>query len=102
MPFVVLVAAVAIRRLEGDRRGLSLALGVAVGLAALFFVSNALLGVTLAAAISWQHLARRETRRAAASVAAIAAGMTLAAGPPLLAAWLPRAHTIGFVDWLTR
>ena len=102
MPFVVLVAAVAIRRLEGDRRGLSLALGVAVGLAALFFVSNALLGVTLAAAISWQHLARRETRRAAASVAAIAAGMTLAAGPPLLAAWLPRAQTIGLLDWLTR
>jgi hypothetical protein len=102
MPLVVLVAALAVRRIEEDRRGLSLLLGVAVGLAALCFVSNALLGVTLAAAISWRHLTRREPRRAAASVAAIAAGMTLAAGLPLLAAWLPRVHAVGFVDWLTR
>ena len=102
MPAVVLVMAVAIRRLEGDRRGRSLLLGVAVGLAALCFVSNALLGVTLAAAIAWRHLARREPRRAAASAAAIAAGMTLAAAPPLLGAWLARAHEISFFEWLTR
>lgn len=102
MPLVVLVAAAAVRRIEEDRRGRSLPVGVAAGLAALRFVSNALLGVTLAAALAWRHLRRREARRAAASVAAIAAGMTLAAGPPLLAAWLPRAHAIGFFDWLTR
>ena len=102
MPFVVLVAAVAVRRLEGNRRGLSLALGVAVGLAALCFVSNALLGVTLAGAVAWRHLARRELRPAAASTAAIAAGMTLAAAPPLLAAWLARTDAIGFFTWLTR
>jgi hypothetical protein len=99
MPFVVAVAWLALACLERPTFGRSLALGVAVGLAALTFISNLLLGIALAIVLSVWHLRRREPGLAVRNAAALGLGTALAAGSVLLLAW---PGTPGFLDWLIR
>jgi hypothetical protein len=99
MPFVVAVAWLALVYFERPTFGRSLALGGAVGLAALTFISNLLLGIALAIVLSVWHLHRREPRLAMGNAAGLGLGTALVAGSVLLLAW-PGAP--GFLDWLIR
>ncbi|MEA2601769.1 MAG: hypothetical protein QOF89_2761 [Acidobacteriota bacterium] len=99
MPFVVAVAWLALIYLERPTFGRILALGVAVGLAALTYISNLLLGVALGVVLSVWHLRRREPRLAMRNAVALGLGTALAAGPVFLLAW-PGAP--GFLAWLIR
>jgi len=99
MPFVVAVAWLALAYVERASFGRSLALGAAVGLAALTFISNLLLGVTLGGAFLVWHLRRREPGSGVRDAGALGLGTALAAGPVLLLAW---PGDPGFFDWLIR
>ena len=102
MPFVVLVAWAALRYLERPSYGRALAIGVAVGLATLTFISNLALGIALAVALAAWHLGKREARLGIGSALSLGLGAALTAGPVFLGAWrtVPGAH--GFLGWLTR
>ncbi len=102
MPFVVAVAWLALLHLERPSFGRGLALGAAVGLAALTFISNLILGAAVALALAAWHLRRRETRLAAASAVAVGLGAALAAGPVFLLAWRGSPGSPGLLEWLTR
>jgi hypothetical protein len=99
MPFVVAVAWLALVYLERPSFGRSLALGAAVGLAALTFISNLLLGMALAVVLAVWHLRRREPRLAMGNAAGLGLGAALVAGSVLLLAW---PGDPGFLDWLIR
>ena len=99
MPFVVAVAWLALVYVERPSFGRSLALGAAVGLAALTFISNLLLGVALGLALLVWHLRRREPGSGVRNAGALGLGTALAAGPVLLLAW---PGDPGFFDWLIR
>ncbi len=101
MPFVVAMAWLALLYLERPSSGRCLILGVAVGLAALTFISNLLLGVTVAVALAAWHLWRRETRLAVTSAATVGLGAALAAGPVFLLAWISSPGSPGLLEWLT-
>lgn len=101
MPFVVLVAWTALRYLEGPSPGRSLAIGAAVGLATVAFISNLVLGATLTAATAVWHLRRREARLAAMSAASLGLGAALTAGPVFSSVWLTVESRPGFLGWLT-
>jgi hypothetical protein len=101
MPFVVAVAWLSLRHRERPSSGRGLALGVAVGLAALTFISNLLLGATVAMALAAWHLRRRETRLAVTSAAAVGFGAALAAGPVFLLAWIASPGHPSLIEWLT-
>jgi hypothetical protein len=87
MPLLVGLAAALPYCLErgGFRR--SLAAGALAGGAALCMISNALLGVTAAAALGAWHLAQGERRAAGRTAAGVLAGLLLAGGSGLGAAW---------------
>ena len=101
MPFVVAIAWLALACRERPAFGRGLALGAAAGLAALTFISNLLIGAAVTLLLGWQ-LRRREARRAVTTAAAVGLGTALAAGLPLLIAWLATARSSGFLGWLTR
>ena len=101
MPFVILVAWDALRYLEKPSFGRALAIGAAVGLATLTFISNLALGLTLAAAIAAWHLWRREARLATTSAASLGLGAALTAGPVFLGVWRTVQGAPGFLGWLT-
>jgi Dolichyl-phosphate-mannose-protein mannosyltransferase len=101
MPFVVAMAWTALRYLERPSFGRALTLGAAVGLSALTFISNLILGAALAVALAVWHLWRREVRLAVRSTAAIGIGAVLAGGPIFLAVWLHTQGAPGFFAWLT-
>lgn len=99
MPAVVAVAWAALRAVERPGLRRALALGAAVALSALAFVSNLVVGAALAAVLVARHVVRREWRRAFASAGGIGLGAALVALPPLLAAW-SRAAGVDFFAWL--
>jgi hypothetical protein len=99
MPFVVAVAWLALVYLDRPSFGRSLALGAAVGLAALTFISNLLLGVALAVVLAVWHLRRREPGLAMGNATGLGIGATLVAGSVLLLAW---PGDPGFLDWIIR
>jgi hypothetical protein len=102
MAFVVAMAWLALVYLERPSLRWSLALGAAVGLAALTFISNLLLGVALGLVLMVWHLRRREPRTAITSAVGLGLGTALAAGPVFLLAWRLSPGSPGFVAWLTR
>jgi hypothetical protein len=102
MPFVVAVAWLALLHLERPSFGRGLALGAAVGVAILTFISNLVLGATVALALVAWHLRRREARLAVASALAVGLGAALAAGPVFLFAWRGSPGSPGLLEWLTR
>jgi hypothetical protein len=102
MPFVVAVAWLALAYLERPASGRALALGAAAGLAALTFISNLLLGATVALALAALHLRRREARLAVTTGGAAGLGAALAAGPVVLLAWIGSPGNPGLLEWLTR
>lgn len=102
MPFVVAVAWLALLHLARPSFGRDLALGAAVGLSALAFISNLLLGVTVTLALAVWHLRRREARLAVASAVGVGLGAALTAGPILLLVWRGSPGSPGFLAWLTR
>ncbi len=99
MPFVVALAWLALAYLERPSFGRSLALGAAVGLAALTFISNLLLGIALGVVLSAWHLRRWEPRLALGGAVGLGLGSALVAGSVLLLAW---PGTPRFLDWLIR
>ncbi len=102
MPFVVAIAWLALACRERPSFGRGLALGAAAGLAALTFISNLLIGAAVTLLLLGGQLRRREPRRAVATAVAVGLGTALAAGLPLLVAWLGTASSSGFLGWLTR
>jgi hypothetical protein len=105
MPFVVAIAWLALACRERPSFPRGLALGAAAGLAALTFISNLLIGAAVTLLLIGCQLRRRELRRAATTAGAVGLGTTLAAGLPLLLAWLGTAASAGsssFFGWLTR
>jgi hypothetical protein len=101
MPFVVALAWTAILYLERPSLGRALAIGATTGLAALAFVSNLLIGATVAAVLAVWHVSRREPHFAARSTAAVGLGAVLAAGPILFMTWLRSQDAPAFLSWLT-
>jgi hypothetical protein len=102
MPFVVAIAWLALACLARPSFGRGLALGAAAGLAALTFISNLLIGAAVTLLLIGWQLRRREPRRAAMTAGAVGLGTALAAGLPLLLAWLRIARSSSFFGWLTR
>lgn len=102
MPFVVAVAWLALIYLERPSHGRGMAVGAAVGLAALTFISNLLLGIALGVVLVIWHLGRREARQAFVGAAGLGLGAALAAGPVFLLAWSLSPGSPGFLAWLTR
>lgn len=102
LPFVVAVAWLALVYLERPSFGRSVALGVAVGLATLTFVSNLIIGIALGVVLSAWHLHRRELGRATGNAAALALGTAGSFIPVFFLAWLFARGEAGFFDWLTR
>lgn len=102
MPFVVLAATMALRSLEKPALSRALALGAAVGIAGLGFISNLLLGPSIALCLAGWHLRRREGRRAVQAVAGIGIGSAAVAGSALLAVWASSPAPVTFLDWMTR
>ena len=100
MPFVVFVAWRALVCLERPTFRSNLALGAAVGLAALAYISNLGLGAALGIALSLWHQHRGEARVGLRNVVALALGTALLAGPVLLLAWFGTDSDVGFPDWL--
>ncbi len=88
MPFVVALAWLALVYQARPSFGRGLALGAAAGLAALTFISNLLIGAAVTLLLIGWQLRRRELRRAATTAGAVGLGTALAAGLPLLSAWL--------------
>ena len=74
LPFLVAVAWLALVYLDRPSIGGSVALGVAVGLATLTFISNLIIGIALGVVLSAWHLHRRELGRAMGNAAALALG----------------------------
>jgi hypothetical protein len=101
MPFLVAVAWLTLLYLERPSSRRCLILGMAVGLAALTFISNLLLGATVAVVLAAWHLRRRETRLAVTSAATVGLGVALAAGPVFLLAWISSPGSPGLLEWLT-
>lgn len=101
MPFLVAVAWLALLSLEREDPGLPFALGTAVGVAGLAFVSNLLLVITLAALLAGRHLRERGPRRAVVTAATVGVGALLAAGPPLVAAWRASGARGSLLTWLS-
>lgn len=99
MPAVVAIAWAALRAVERPGLRRALALGAAVALSALAFVSNLVVGAALAVALAARHAVRRERLLALASVGGIGLGAALVALPPLLVAW-SRAAGKDFLVWL--
>jgi hypothetical protein len=105
MPFVVAIAWLALLCRARPSFGRGLALGAAAGLAALTFISNLLIGAAMTLLLIASELRRRAPRRAATTAAAVGLGTALAAGVPLLFAWLgtaASAESSSFLAWLTR
>lgn len=102
MPFVALIAWAALHYLEKPSLGRALAIGAAVGLATLAFISNLALGATLAVAVAVWHLRRRETRLALGSAISLGLGAAMTAGPVFFGAWLSHSGSFGFLAWLTQ
>ena len=102
LPFVVAVAWLALVYLDRPSIGGSVALGVAVGLATLTFISNLIIGIALGVVLSAWHLHRRELGRAMGNAAALALGTAGSSIPVFFLAWLFARGEVGFFDWLTR
>lgn len=100
MPFVVLVAWQALICLERPTMRSNLVLGMAVGLAALAYISNLGLGAALGIALLLWHPRQREGRLALRNLVALALGATLLAGPVLLLVWSGTDRDPGLLDWL--
>lgn len=105
LPFVVAFAGEALRLFARPTLSRGLRAGVAIGLATLCFVSNILLGASLALALLWgpcvevsRRAARREVRRAAAGLAAAA---LLVIAPVFLLAAPHQSGAAGGLSWLT-
>lgn len=101
MPFVVAMAWTALLFLERPSPGRALALGIAVGFAALTFISNLVIGAAVAAALLIWHLWRCGLRLAVRSAAAVGIGAALAAGPVFFVVWLRIQEAPSFLAWLT-
>lgn len=102
MPFVILVAWAALRYLENPSFGRALAIGAAVGLSTLTFISNLALGITLALGLTAWHLGKREARMAVGSAVSLGLGVALTAGAVFLGVWWMAEGAPGFLAWLTR
>ena len=101
MPFLVLSAAAVAHYAARPSWRLGLGVGAAVGLAALAFVSDALLAPALALTIGVWHVRRREGRAAVGAAVAIGLGAVLVAGVGFLLAWAGAAPPgVGLLHWV--
>ncbi len=100
MPFVVAMAWAALLCLERPSFGRTFALGATVGLAALAFISNLVLGAAVTAVLVVRHLRRRERRLVMRSAAAVGLGVLVIAGPVFLGGWLRSGGRSSFLAWL--
>lgn len=102
LPWIVLMAIVTLRYVRHPRMPHALLLGAATGMAALFTISNVLLGAALGCAIASWHVYHHEWKPARQFLAAISLGTVgVAATVFLFAWWLFIPHQVGLVHWLT-
>lgn len=101
MPFLVLGAAAALRHFSEPKPLHALAVGAAVGLASLVFVSNSLLAFTLAGGLALSVGFGRDRRRALETVLWVGLGAAVVAGGVFLVTWhAVAASTTPFLHWL--
>ena len=102
MPALAAAVALALAWHRRPSTGRAFSLGVAIGVATLTFVSNALIGAAIAAALVTPLLGRATIRRGLFTAGAIGAGVLLTAGPLFALAWASSAEGRPFLAWLTR
>ena len=100
MPLLVGLAAALLLYLERPGFLRAAAAGAAAGGAALFFIANALLGVTAAVALGVLHAVRREWSMAVRASSGTLAGLLLVALPVLGATWWLTAPDRSLASWL--
>jgi hypothetical protein len=77
-------------------------LGVTIGVAALTFISNVLVGGAIALALVIRQMRRHQIASAASATASVAGGLLVTAAPPLLLAWAKSSGGLTFFEWITR